>query len=208
MNRFIIGQSIDPGGHKRRENVAADVIFFFNIQNRLICKWTFVLNQWNKSRFIIFNWLDFVWKEDNVADVHLFSLLLFWVIKLDPVPLLELVSNLQSKVARLQDTELEVKQLRDTLQEYNEEFRQVRNQGKVHFLSVIFYYFFFCWLLPFVPRPGERRNLNGSSTNGRMNENATDPRHIDETLRRRSRKWNTRRCSQLPCWARLFLFFF
>ena len=56
---------------------------------------------------------------------------------------LELVSNLQSKVARLQDTELEVKQLRDTLQEYNEEFRQVRNQGKVHFLSVIFYYFFF-----------------------------------------------------------------
>ena len=129
--------------------------------------------------------MDFVWKEDNVADVHLFSLLLFWVIKLDPVPLLELVSNLQSKVARLQDTELEVKQLRDTLQEYNEEFRQVRNQGHVHFLSIIF---FFCWLLPFVPRPGERRNLNGSSTNGRMNENATDPRHIDETLRRRSRK--------------------
>ena len=87
--------------------------------------------------------MDFVWKEDNVADVHLFSLLLFWVIKLDPVPLLELVSNLQSKVARLQDTELEVKQLRDTLQEYNEEFRQVRNQGKVHFLSVIFLLLFF-----------------------------------------------------------------
>ncbi len=61
--------------------------------------------------------------------------------KLDPVPLLELVTNLQSKVARLQDTELEVKQLRDTLQEYNEEFRQVRNQGKVHFF--VYYFFIF-----------------------------------------------------------------
>jgi hypothetical protein len=69
--------------------------------------------------------------------VHLLSLH-----QLDPVPLLELVSNLQSKVARLQDTELEVKQLRDTLQEYNEEFRQVRNQGKVHVLSVIFFFKF------------------------------------------------------------------
>jgi hypothetical protein len=60
--------------------------------------------------------------------------------KLDPVPLLELVSNLQSKVARLQDTELEVKQLRDTLQEYNEEFRQVRNQGKVHFFCLFLFF--------------------------------------------------------------------
>lgn len=41
-----------------------------------------------------------------------------------------MIGNLQSKVIRLQDVELEVKQLRDTLAEYNEEFRQVRNQGK------------------------------------------------------------------------------
>jgi hypothetical protein len=38
MNRFIIGQSIDPGGHERRENVAADVIFFLISKNRLISK--------------------------------------------------------------------------------------------------------------------------------------------------------------------------
>lgn len=48
----------------------------------------------------------------------------------DPVPFLELIGPLQSKASRLADVELEVKQLRDTLAEYNEEFRQVRNQGK------------------------------------------------------------------------------
>lgn len=48
----------------------------------------------------------------------------------DPVPCLELIGPLQTKASRLADVELEVKQLRDTLAEYNEEFRQVRNQGK------------------------------------------------------------------------------
>ena len=46
------------------------------------------------------------------------------------MPFLELIGPLQSKASRLADVELEVKQLRDTLAEYNEEFRQVRNQGK------------------------------------------------------------------------------
>ena len=41
-----------------------------------------------------------------------------------------MTNGLQSKVAKMQDVELEVKQLRETLAEYNEEFRQVRNQGK------------------------------------------------------------------------------
>ena len=59
-----------------------------------------------------------------------FSFILFFA---DPVPYLDMIGNLQSKVIRLQDVELEVKQLRDTLAEYNEEFRQVRNQGKEKF---------------------------------------------------------------------------
>ncbi|KZR99942.1 Uncharacterized protein APZ42_003982, partial [Daphnia magna] len=46
-----------------------------------------------------------------------------------PVPLLEMTNGLQAKAARMQDVDLEVKQLRETLAEYNEEFRQVRNQG-------------------------------------------------------------------------------
>ena len=46
------------------------------------------------------------------------------------MPCLELIGPLQTKASRLADVELEVKQLRDTLAEYNEEFRQVRNQGK------------------------------------------------------------------------------
>lgn len=41
-----------------------------------------------------------------------------------------MTNGLQSKLARMQDAEMEVKQLRETLAEYNEEFRQVRNQGR------------------------------------------------------------------------------
>lgn len=41
-----------------------------------------------------------------------------------------MTNGLQAKAARMQDVDLEVKQLRETLAEYNEEFRQVRNQGK------------------------------------------------------------------------------
>ena len=67
------------------------------------------------------------------------------------MPLLELTIGLQTKAARMQDVDLEVKQLRETLAEYNEEFRQVRNQGKknqhfnlfVSFLAL--YYLNFLW---------------------------------------------------------------
>lgn len=48
----------------------------------------------------------------------------------DPVPFLEATATLQAKASKLADVEMEVKQLRDTLAEYNEEFRTVRNQGK------------------------------------------------------------------------------
>jgi hypothetical protein len=47
------------------------------------------------------------------------------------VPLLEMTDGLQSKAARMQDVDLEVKQLRETLAEYDEKFRQVRNQGRM-----------------------------------------------------------------------------
>ena len=75
----------------------------------------------------------------------------------DPVPFLELIGPLQSKASRLADVELEVKQLRDTLAEYNEEFRQVRNQGKTSlkktttsFQPTVSFYFNFDVLTMFV----------------------------------------------------------
>lgn len=48
-----------------------------------------------------------------------------------------MTSGLQSKAARMHDVDLEVKQLRETLAEYNEEFRQVRNQGRAKAIIVI-----------------------------------------------------------------------
>lgn len=46
----------------------------------------------------------------------------------DPWPALEQTQNLQKKISKQMDTELEVKQLRDTLEEYNKEFVDVKNQ--------------------------------------------------------------------------------
>lgn len=46
------------------------------------------------------------------------------------MPFLEATVTLQGKASKLADVELEVKQLRETLAEYNEEFRTVRNQGR------------------------------------------------------------------------------
>ncbi|CAG5118753.1 unnamed protein product, partial [Candidula unifasciata] len=46
----------------------------------------------------------------------------------DPVPALEHAQNLQKKAHKVQDLEIENKQLRDTLEEYNHEFAEVRNQ--------------------------------------------------------------------------------
>lgn len=53
-----------------------------------------------------------------------------------------MIGTLQAKVARLQDTEVEVKQLRETLADYNEEFRQVRNQGKRTDDALLFFLFY------------------------------------------------------------------
>ncbi|XP_061162733.1 homeobox protein cut-like 1 isoform X4 [Saccostrea echinata] len=46
----------------------------------------------------------------------------------DPVPVLEYALQIQKKAHRVSDLEIENKQLRDTLEEYNHEFAEVKNQ--------------------------------------------------------------------------------
>ena len=46
----------------------------------------------------------------------------------DPIPVLEQAVSQQQKLIQSQDHEIEVKQLRETLQEYNSEFAHVKNQ--------------------------------------------------------------------------------
>lgn len=55
-----------------------------------------------------------------------------------------MTNGLQAKAARMQDVDLEVKQLRETLAEYNEEFRQVRNQGKRNKWNFFFFEIILC----------------------------------------------------------------
>ncbi|ESO97744.1 hypothetical protein LOTGIDRAFT_152837 [Lottia gigantea] len=47
----------------------------------------------------------------------------------DPVSALEHALQIQKKAHRVQDLEIENKQLRETLDEYNHEFAEVKNQG-------------------------------------------------------------------------------
>ncbi len=46
----------------------------------------------------------------------------------DPIPVLENAQRMQKKAERSQDLELENKKLRETLEEYNNEFAEVKNQ--------------------------------------------------------------------------------
>lgn len=46
----------------------------------------------------------------------------------DPVPFLEHALNIQKKAQKVQDLEIENKQLRETLDDYNHEFAEVKNQ--------------------------------------------------------------------------------
>lgn len=64
----------------------------------------------------------------------------------DPVPALDLGQQLQLKVQRLHDIETENQKLRETLEEYNKEFAEVKNQGwwKMHLrlaFSCLFFFF-------------------------------------------------------------------
>ena len=47
----------------------------------------------------------------------------------DPAAVLEHVLQLQKRAQKVQDLEIENKQLRETLEEYNHEFAEVKNQG-------------------------------------------------------------------------------
>ena len=48
----------------------------------------------------------------------------------DPVPVLELAQQLQLKLQRMHDIETENTKLRETLEDYNKEFAEVKNQGQ------------------------------------------------------------------------------
>lgn len=48
----------------------------------------------------------------------------------DPVPVLELAQQLQLKLQRMHDIETENTKLRETLEDYNKEFAEVKNQGE------------------------------------------------------------------------------
>lgn len=55
----------------------------------------------------------------------------------DPVPALDLGQQLQLKVQRMHDIETENQKLRETLEEYNKEFAEVKNQGRLQMYSFI-----------------------------------------------------------------------
>lgn len=50
----------------------------------------------------------------------------------DPVSVLDYALQIQKKAHRVQDLEIENKQLRETLDEYNHEFAEVKNQGLIN----------------------------------------------------------------------------
>lgn len=55
----------------------------------------------------------------------------------DPVPALDLGQQLQLKVQRMHDIETENQKLRETLEEYNKEFAEVKNQGRLQMNSFL-----------------------------------------------------------------------
>lgn len=63
--------------------------------------------------------------------------LLFTISFSDPVPALDLGQQLQLKVQRMHDIETENQKLRETLEEYNKEFAEVKNQGMLRMYSSI-----------------------------------------------------------------------
>lgn len=63
----------------------------------------------------------------------------------DPVPALDLGQQLQLKVQRLHDIETENQKLRETLEEYNKEFAEVKNQGRWEMQDAVFAWLFLCF---------------------------------------------------------------
>ena len=56
---------------------------------------------------------------------------------LDPSPALDSLLQVQKKSHKLQDLEIENSNLKDTINQYNKEFAEVKNQGKIRFLVQI-----------------------------------------------------------------------
>ena len=67
----------------------------------------------------------------------------FWPFFSDPVPVLDYALQIQKKAHRVSDLEIENKQLRDTLEEYNHEFAEVKNQGNNNGCMQSLHYIFF-----------------------------------------------------------------
>ena len=72
--------------------------------------------------------VDSVSKRAKASETALLSVYKKLIDVPDPSPSLEQAQSLQRKLAKQVDAELEVKQLRETLEEYNKEFVDVRNQ--------------------------------------------------------------------------------
>lgn len=64
------------------------------------------------------------------------------------MPALDLGQQLQLKVQRLHDIETENQKLRETLEEYNKEFAEVKNQGWWQMRSLLGFFFLFFNCLP------------------------------------------------------------
>jgi len=60
------------------------------------------------------------------------------IFKTDPSPVLEQAVQLQKKAHKAQDLEMENRQLRDRLDEYTNEFAEVKNQGNKYLICVSF----------------------------------------------------------------------
>lgn len=52
---------------------------------------------------------------------------------IDPIPVLDSVAQAQKKAQRANDLEIEVNNLKDTIEQYNTEFAEIKNQGDKHF---------------------------------------------------------------------------
>ena len=65
-----------------------------------------------------------------------FILIKFGLSFSDPVAVLEQALQAQKRAQRVADLEIENKQLRETLDDYNNEFAEVKNQGKA--LKILF----------------------------------------------------------------------
>lgn len=72
--------------------------------------------------------VDFLSKRSKAAEAAFLSIYKKLIDLPDPVSVLEYATTIQKKAQRVVDLEIENKQLRDTLDEYNHEFAEVKNQ--------------------------------------------------------------------------------